>query len=524
MKTRLKNTRFLVIVLLLAASSLWAQTTPSAKPAATTQEKTAASSAAPITLQAPASWKDLKYPTLTFTPPRAEKYRHVLSNGVVAFLVEDHDLPLINVSIIVKAGSYLDPAGKEGLASLVGSQIRAGGTTTRKAEQFDEDADFLATPISTSIGETQGNATMNTLTKNLDESFKLFFELIQHPGFQADRLTLAKSQILQQMERRNDNTDVIEEREWDRLLYGDSFFENKYSTKASIDSITRDDLIAFHKKYFQPGDFTLAVSGDFKTDEMIKKLEASMQGWEVSSEKIPDVPKPVFTPVPGIYVVNKASVNQGRVRIGHLGDMRDNPDNYALSVMNSILGGGGFTSRIVSRVRSDEGLAYSAGSSFGMGVYFPGPFMGYFQSKSPSCAQGGQIVIDEINRIRTTKVSKEELDTAINYFIETFPRSFATAQQIAGTFANDEFTHRPKNYWNTYRDHIKAVTADDVQRVAQKYLHPDQLIVLMVGNVDDMMKGNPDKPQFAIGKLTTDGKIHNIPLPDPLTMTYPKAQ
>src|SRR5262249_31048611 len=154
----------------------------------------------------------------------------------------------------------------------------------------------------------------------------LFFEMLKSPGFQQDRLDLAKSQILQQMERRNDDTDSIESREWDRLMRGDDFFSTRESTKASIESITREDLIAFHKRYFNPAGFIFACSGDFKTDELIAKLEAAMKGWEPSREPVPEVPKPNFTPVPGVYVVNKADVNQGRVSMGHLSTTRDNPD------------------------------------------------------------------------------------------------------------------------------------------------------------------------------------------------------
>src|SRR5262249_22116658 len=149
------------------------------------------------------------------------------------------------------------------------------------------------------------------------------------------------------------------------------------------------------------------------------------------------------TPAPGVYAVHKADVNQGRAVMGHVGALRGNPDSYALSIMNDILGGGGFTSRIMSRVRSDEGLAYDAGSSFGLGVYYPGDFRVDFQSKSPTCAQAIGIVLQEIQRIRTAKVTPEELETNINQDIEVFPRRFASAAQIAGTFAADEYTHRP---------------------------------------------------------------------------------
>jgi predicted Zn-dependent peptidase len=463
----------------------------------------------------------LKYPQLVYEPPKRAKYRQVLSNGAVAYMVEDHTLPLITVSVLVRAGSYLEPADKTGLASLVGSQMRAGGTTTKKAEDYDEEADFLAAQINSFMGSTQGNATVNSLSKDIDKALELFFDMLKNPAFQEDRLNLAKTQILQGLERRNDNTSAIEGREWSRLMYGDNHFSTRQTTKASIENITRDDMIAFHKKYFHPGNFIFAVSGDFNTNEMKTKLEKAMSGWAVNKEPVAQIPKPTHTPVPGLYVVNKSDVNQARVSIGHLGSTRDNPDFAAIEIMDDILGGGGFTSRITSRVRSDEGLAYSAGSNFGLGTYYPTSFNAFFQSKSSTAAQGIDIVIQEINRIRTEKVKPEELNTSINQFVETFSLSFASAGQIAGTFAQDEYTNRPADYWDKYRERIKAVTADDVLRVAQKYLQPDKLVILIIGNIDDVTKGNLDKPQYKIVAFAKDGKVNTIPLPDPLTMKYP---
>jgi zinc protease len=185
------------------------------------------------------------------------------------------------------------------------------------------------------------------------------------------------------------------------------------------------------------------------------------------------------------------------------------------------LGGSGFTSRITNRVRSDEGLAYDARSTFTPGVYFEGSFEVAFQSKSSTAAQAAQISLEEIERIRNQRVTSEELETVKNNAIEIFPRYFATASLIAGTFADDEFTGREASYWQTYRDKIRAVTAEDVLRVAKKYLHPDKLIILAVGNVSDMLKGNPDKPEYSFDKIAA-GKITRIPLPDPATMIYPK--
>jgi zinc protease len=378
--------------------------------------------------------KELKYTRLDFTPPLASTYRAVLGNGVVGYFVEDHDLPLVNISVTVKAGSYLDPAGKEGLASAVGSQMRAGGTQRWKADDFDEEADFLAANISSGVGGSSGFASVNFLAKDADKALEMFFDMLKNPAFQQDRLDLFKSQSLQQMERRNDATASIEGREWSRLLRGEKHFTNAFSTKSSIESLSREDLVAFHKKYFHPGNFLLAVSGDFKTADMKARLEKAMSAWTFDKEAAVPVPKPNFAPVAGVYMVNKADVNQGRVAIGHVGIQQGNPDEIAVDLMNDILGGSGFTSRITNRVRSDEGLAYSAGSTYSAGDFYEGVFRASFQSKSATCAQATQIVFEEIQRIRDEKVTAEELETIKNSAIETFPRIFSSAAAIASTF------------------------------------------------------------------------------------------
>jgi zinc protease len=468
----------------------------------------------------PPNPRNIKYPSLQYSPPKASAHRQSLSNGVVGFFVEDHDLPLVNITVLVRGGSYLDPAGKEGLASTTGSQMRAGGTAHYKAEAFDEEADFLAAVISSGMGATSGRASVNFMAKDADRALDLFFDMLRNPAFQQDRLDLFKSQQIQGMERRNDSTDGIEAREWNRLLYGDKFFTNVFSAKASISSLTREDLIGFHKEYYHPKNFILAVSGDFKTAEMKSKLEKMMDGWDTGIVP-PKVPKPDYVPVSGVYMVNKPDVNQTRVSMGHLGIMRGNPDEHAIDMMNDILGGSGFTSRIMSKVRSDEGLAYSAGSIFFPGIYYAGQFRAAFQSKNSTVAQAARIVLDEIAHIHAGKVLQEELDTVKNQAIEAFSRIFASPSDIANTFASDEYTGRDPMYWDTYRDKVKAVTAEDIQRVAREYLHPDKLVILAVGNVEEVLKGNSEKPEYSFQKMG-GGKITRIPLPDPLTMIYPK--
>jgi predicted Zn-dependent peptidase len=488
---------------------------------ATRQAATAASPDTTARTGIPPHPRDLVFEPLAFTPPDRATYRRVLSNKVVAYMVEDHDLPLVTVTVHVRGGSYLDPPGKSGLASMTGSQMRAGGAGSMAAEQFDEEVDFLAANMVSGIGSTSGSAAVSFLAKDMDRALALFFDMLRRPRFQADRLELLKAQQLQAIERRNDSTDDIEAREWTRLMRGDDHFTTAFVTKATIEAIIRDDLVAFHEQHVHPRNFIFAVSGDFKSADMQARLEKGMDGWAARTAA-PPVPKPAHRPTPGLYLVNKPDVNQGRVTIGHLGIERDHPDEIAIGVMNQILGGGSFTSRITTRVRSDEGLAYSASSVFAPGIHFPGTFGAGFQSKSESVARAAAIVLEEIARIRDEPVAARELQTVQNYLIDVFPRNFASAAAIANLFASDELTGRPRDYWRTYRDRVRAVTVADVQRVAKTYLRPGDLVILAVGDVETMLKGDPTHPSFALGQLAPHGRVTRIPLPDPVTMVYPQ--
>ena len=468
----------------------------------------------------PAHPADLIYDLLDFTPPAAADHRHELSNGVVTFVVEDHELPLVSISLTIRTGTYLDPPDKIGLASLTGSQMRAGGTSIMSAADLDEEAAFLAAQIGSRIAATTGTANLNCLTKDLNACLDLFFDMLRNPGFDEDRLALAKSQAIQQMARRNDATASIEGREWSRLMRGGEHFSTRPRTRATAAAITRSDLVAFHRRYYHPGNFIFAVSGDVDTPAILAELERRMAGWTVGTESVPPVPAPDFTPRPGLYLVDKPDVNQGRVRIGHLGTTRGDPDRYKLLVMNDILGGGGFSARLLTRIRSDEGLAYSASSSFGVGIYYTGVFQAGFQSRSETVARATAIVIEEIERIRTEPVKEEELRNSIAYFVETFSRNFSSAASTAGLFASDEYTGRDPAYLAAYRDNIASVTAEDVLDVAQRYLDPDALVILVVGNIEATLAGDLERPEYSLEEMRP-GEVVRIPLPDPFTMEYP---
>jgi predicted Zn-dependent peptidase len=343
-------------------------------------------------------------------------------------------------------------------------------------------------------------------------------EVLVAPRFQENKITLRKQQIIQAMKQRNDDSADIEGRERRFLAYGEHFWVNHLSTAASIDSITRSDLQEFHKKWFYPSNFIIAVSGDFDRAAMTQKLEALFSDWPFQGEKADPIPTNTSFASPGTYIVNK-DVNQGRVSIMLPGIQRDNPDFYSIEVMNDILGGGGFTSRIMNRVRSDEGLAYSAGSAFPGGVYFPATFSVGFQSKSRTVSYAISIILEEVKKITQSQVTDVELETAKKGFIESFPRTFATKNQVANVFAQDEVTGRyakNPNYWKEYRGKIAAVGKDDVQAVAKKYLTPDKLVILIVGQKDDVAKGHPDHP-VKLEDLSGN-RVVDVPLRDPLTL------
>ncbi len=467
----------------------------------------------------PAHPDELSFEPIVFEPPEAADHRHVLKNGMVVFIAEDKALPLVNISLTLKVGSWLDPTGKEGLASYTGSQMRRGGTKSLSAEELDERLDFLAAQVSSGFGPTSGGASLNCLTDNLEESLALLVEMLREPRFQEDRLELAREQSLQAMKKRNDDSADIEGREWNVLLNGEGHFTNRFTTEASITGITRDDLVAFHRKYVHPSRMIAAVSGSFDTAEMLERLERAFADWAGEPAEMAPIPDTVAPAAPGLYRIEK-DVNQGRVSIGLSGVTRDHPDVYALEVMNDILGGGGFTSRITTTVRSNEGLAYSAGSAIRFGTWYPGRFRAGFQSKSPTVARATELVLEEIGKIRGEGVTAEELATAKASLVETFPSNFNSKSRSMGIFASDEYTGRDPEYWANYRDRIRAVTTEDVQRVAREHLLPEKLIILAVGSQADIDRGD-EKHAVTLEALAPGGKVTVLPLRDPMTMKMP---
>jgi len=466
----------------------------------------------------PSRPEQLVFPPLAYEPPSPESYRMVLKSGPVAYVVPDRELPLVNIVVMVKTGHYLSPPGKEGLPGMTAHLLARGGAGSKSAQELDERLAFLAARLESGADDTQSTVSLNLLSKDLDEGLALLREVLTVPRFEEDRLELSRQQQLQAMQQRNDESEEIEDRESDRLAYGEAFWKNQLATEASVKSITRADLVAFHRAWFHPSNFVVAASGDFERDALARKLENLFEKWPFEGTKPPVVPTNTVFAAPGAYVVNK-EVNQGRVSIYLPGVMREDADYFGVLVMNRILGGGGFTSRITARVRSDEGLAYSAYSSFQGGVYYPVPFVASFQSKSRTVAYATSIVVDEMQKIAAAPVTEEELNTAKRSYIDTLPRNFATKTQIATAFATDEFTGRfarDPHFWKNFRQRIEASTIADVQKVAKRFMDLSKLVILVVGDKKEIALGNADHPVTL--ESLAGGHLTELPLRDPLTL------
>jgi predicted Zn-dependent peptidase len=408
-----------------------------------------------------------------------------------------------------------EPEGKAGLANMTGYLMRNGGFKGMAARELDERIAFLAGEISVSISTSQGTASLFCLAKDIDEGLELLRGVLRFPTFDQEALDRYRSDVISELRQRNNKTSSIERREWRFLLYGDHPSNRSFRrTESSINSITREDMLEYHSKYFFPGNFTFAVSGDFKTKEIIKKLNQLLADWPEQDLELPQITDQLPDPNPGVYMIAKEDVNQSRISLGHLGVKRDNPDEFAVSVMNDILGGGGFTSRIVRRVRSDEGLAYSVGSAFTKPVLYPGTFRSWFQTKHATAAFGTKLILEEINRIRSEKVDEEALETTKSSYISNLVNPFSSKKGIANTFASDHYTGRPDNYWQDYTNNMNAVSADDVLRAAQTYLHPDRIVFLVVGDPEAVQQGWDKDPV----KFSGFGEITILPLRDPLTL------
>jgi len=454
---------------------------------------------------------ELTYPALKYDPPDPQAFRTVYAGGLRAYVQEDRDLPLFNITALINCGELYVPKDKTGLGRILGDQLIKGGTTAREGAAIEERIDFLGGSLNFMVSERTSMLSLSVLAKDLDEGLAMFFDVLRNPAFREEPLKLAKARFVEQLRQANDQPSAVLSREYERLLYGDNAVTWQ-PTKATYEGVTAADLKAFHAKYFSPRNVILAVSGDFAKAGLKAKIEKLAAGWKGGAPAFPALPKAFPSPEPGVYFVQKA-INQGYISLGHLGLEDTNPDYFAVQVMNFILGGGSFTSRITTKVRSDEGLSYNQGSRFTYRWGLPGTFAGYVQTKSSTVGYAISLILAEFDRIRREPVSDAEMETAINYYLESFADSFQSSQTTMMNFANLEMTGKPMDYYKTYRSKIQAVTKARVQEVAKKYIQPEKAAILIVGDFEPCNKGG-DKWAGPLDKL---GPVHKLALTDPMT-------
>lgn len=435
----------------------------------------------------------MAFPPQPFQPPKAE--RMTLSNGIVLYLLEDHELPLINLQVMIRTGDLYEPSDKIALAGMTGTVMRTGGTRQHRGDEIDEMLDQIAARLSVGIGTDSGGASLGVLKKDFDFGLQLLAGILMHPAFEEEKLTLAKNRALEGIRRRNDRPSSIASREFWKQIYGADNPYARESTEETVNAIQREDLVSFHNKYFAPNNLMIGVTGDFNKREMIEKIEKAFSGWEKKEIKFPKVPPVLDRKAGGVYHIQRP-IPQTQVRIGHLGIKQENPDSFALSVMNDVLGGGGMASRLFSDVRSRQGLAYSVGSVFRPGKLERGIFLAYSGTRVESTHQAISTIIEHIQKVRKEPVSDEELRRAKEAFLNSFIFSFSSPAQIVGQQMSLEYYGLPADYLEQYRDNVAKVTKADVLRVAREYLHPDRLVILAVGDETRF-----DQPLSRLGKV-----------------------
>ena len=413
-----------------------------------------------------------------FTLPTVEKTK--LSNGLEVWLVKQTELPIVSMNMVFKSGTTADPQGLSGLGSTTASLLD-DGTKTRTAVDIANEVQSIGAQLSTSSGSDSSGVRMLTLTKNFDKALDVYADVIQNAEFPEAEVESFRKRTLVGLLQRRDNANVISNIVYNRILYGDNHPYGVTLSETSAKAIKRDDLKRFYSTYYRPNNAVLIVVGDADMKMLTPRLEAKFKDWktgEISAMNLPNAPS---RDKAAIYVVDKPGAAQSVISIGQIGVSRDNPDFFPLQVMNTILGGG-FTSRLNMNLREDKGYSYGAGSgfSFRRGA---GPFAA---TAGVQTAVTKESVIEFLKEIRGIRgeipVTQAELEYNKQSLIRRLPAGFETVDQIAGQLATSVVYNLPDNYFADYISRVNAVTLDDVNRVANKYLTPDKLAIVVVGD------------------------------------------
>ncbi|MDP2360505.1 MAG: pitrilysin family protein [bacterium] len=455
----------------------------------------------------------LSFPPLVYHPPVAKEYRHQLKNGVTVFVVEDRRVPLVDVAFHIRADNKQVPRHLDGLHGAAFVLMTSAGSGKHDATWIEEETAFLGARLDSRPDTFGGIVTLQTLTKDLDRGLDIAFELLRDPRYQEDRVRELQDRVLASFKKRNDSPEDLERAEWRRLIYNDE--EYRPGTQASIEAITPAALRQWHDRWVQPRHLVITVSGDVTAKDILPRLEKRMKDWRGEEQRFTS-PEPGYAVVaPGVYLIHKP-VNQSRVRCFLPGLDRDDPRWQAAWLMNELLGGGGMSSRLLNRIRTEEGLAYSVGSQLEEREFGRGLLWAAFQTKTESTQYAMSLLVEELERMAAGNIDEQALADAKNQVILAFPTWFSSAQAIAGSLADEELSGRAKSnpgYYQDLRDKVAAVTVEDVRAMARDLLRPGQLIWLVVGDAAAVTR--PDEAKGLT--LERFGPVTRLPLRDPMT-------
>jgi zinc protease len=442
---------------------------------------TAASGATPAAAPAATAAADpraLRYPPLSISFPQPKTI--TLSNGLVVRLLEDHDLPIVDVAFFARGGTVYDPDDRAGLALLAMHAMRTGGTAALGPDEVDERLETLPADIDLGTDDDALSGSLSCLKGRFPEALAIFAGMLRQPRFDADRLESERGRVLESIRRRWDDPGAISHLLFARLVYGEDSPWARLPTAETIGRISRDDLAAFQKRYLRPGNLRLAVSGDFEPKEMQRLLEKTFGDWRGGKADLPPVARVVERPLSGVWVVERP-LTQSSIALGHLGVTRFDPDKFPLNVVNEVLGEGGFTSRLMKEVRSARGLAYSVSGGVGLDSD-RGLFEIRCRTRADATVQAVEAIRDVVRRFRdegpTEEESREAKDAQTNSFVFTVDGTPAYMRQVLYY----EHYGYPPDYLRTWRDKLAAVTREDAGRAARRHLQPEGMVILVVGN------------------------------------------
>jgi zinc protease len=405
--------------------------------------------------------------------------REVLGNGMVLLVAEQRAVPIVTVSLLLRAGAVLDPPGKPGVANLV-AQVMTQGTKTRTAPQISEAIEFIGGSLSVDAGQELCTISLSVLSKDLDTGLDLLADVLLNPVFNQADVQRKINEVVAGIKRDQEDPGTVSSQAFMALVYGRHPFGRPVEgTEQSVPTITRDDLVKFHADYFRPDKAILAVVSDVSAANLKSRLQARLGAWRRGGPTIAPPPAPAPLTQRVVKTIQR-QVTQSSINLGHLGITRDNPDYYAVQVMNYLLGGG-FSSYLVAAIRDEKGWAYDVGSYFSA-AKLAGDFSVSMQTKNEVAQDAIDLALVEIKRIREQPVSEQDLKDAKAYLTGSFPLRLDTSRKIVGILASIEYYGLGLDYVDQYVARINAVTAADIQRVAQKYLDPDKYALAVVGD------------------------------------------